>query len=264
MNPQNALTEAELNVLMEGSMLRTLQESHSARPAGTTAQYQPKIEEFKQWCEQKEFPVATRYTVTEAKLHLFLEQCVIGRKRKKRWKTGDEIVGQQTVSAYVAAIVDLYQQQKSANINSNDHPRGRSIKSLIRNLSLKTEAIRKTNYVDRGKGTLLDVISSVEDLKQIASYFTGTNSKSDLRNKAMFLLCHFCMMRGEDSRALELPDLFCIAQRTDFDQDCLTLVAVLRQGKTNHFGNRLMAGCMRNRDYEICPLGALGFYMFYR
>jgi hypothetical protein len=256
--------ESALAAEMESCMTRTFQDSQSARPAATMAQYGPKVEEFKRWCKKKKFPSSTLYAVTEAKLHFFLVEEVIGRKRKNGKNAGKDIVGHQTVLSYVSAITDLYTQQKMANVNSNSTPRGPSVKALLKTTALKKEEVRKINHEDRGKGTLLDVIASTSDLKRISAYYFKKDGRCDIRNLAMFLLCHFGLMRGQDARSLELADLFCLIQPTEYEQDCLTLVAVLCQGKTNPFGKKLMAGFIRNKMYEICPIGSLGFYFFYR
>jgi hypothetical protein len=35
-------------------------------------------------------------------------------------------------------------------------------------------------------------------------------------------------------------------------------------GKTNQFNNREYASCIRARHVEVCPVGALAIYFFYR
>lgn len=160
------MSEAALNMEMESSMNRTHEESIRLRPAATSALYDPKAAEFKEWCCQKNFPSLTKFTVTEAKLHLFLEECVIGRKRKKD-KSNEKRVGYQTVLAYVAAITDLWKQQQIAGINAFPNPRGNTIKALLKNAALRNESIKRSNHEDRGIGTMLDVVSSVDDLKNV-------------------------------------------------------------------------------------------------
>jgi hypothetical protein len=34
------------------------------------------------------------------------------------------------------------------------------------------------------------------------------------------------------------------------------------QGKTNQFGRKEIGACIRNKLYEICPVGALGIHLF--
>lgn len=97
-------------------------------------------------------------------------------------------------------------------------------------------------------------------------------SKFGLRNKCMYFMSHSGIMRGQDIRMLELSgmfstflDIFSIVQDAEeTGQNCLAVVSVIRQGKTNHFGKKQMAGFYRHKDVEICPVSALGFYFFYR
>jgi hypothetical protein len=39
---------------------------------------------------------------------------------------------------------------------------------------------------------------------------------------------------------------------------------VMNQRKTNQFGKRKYAACIRNKKMIACPVGALAFYLFYR
>lgn len=34
--------------------------------------------------------------------------------------------------------------------------------------------------------------------------------ETGMKFRAMFLLCHFCLLRGESSRKIEFPDLFAL------------------------------------------------------
>lgn len=164
----SSTSNAVLEMEMENSLQRTYQNSQFIRPAATKALYDPKVQEFKDWCILKGFPESTQFTVTEAKLHLFLDECVIGRqKRKKKNKDSNEEIGYQTVLAYVSAITDFYKQQKMSGINSNSTPRGNTVKLLLQQIESQTEAVRRRNFEDRGKNTMLDVITSNEELKMV-------------------------------------------------------------------------------------------------
>jgi hypothetical protein len=45
---------------------------------------------------------------------------------------------------------------------------------------------------------------------------------------------------------------------------CFVAVAILDQGKTNQFGRIEYGGCVRARDVEVCPVGALALHLFWR
>jgi hypothetical protein len=44
-------------------------------------------------------------------------------------------------------------------------------------------------------------------LKRVSAFFINEETGIKL---TMFLLCHFCLLRGESSRRIELPDLFAL------------------------------------------------------
>jgi hypothetical protein len=72
------------------------------------------------------------------------------------------------------------------------------------------------------------------------------------------------LLRDHSTRACQLPDLFTL----EFENEGVTpywpVIMVMDQGKTNQFGKREHAACIRNRELIACPVGALAFYLFYR
>ena len=69
---------AQLNLEMQQSRERTQATTQEVRPKSIKLAYYPKMSEFCTWCDDKGFPVATRYQVNGDKLHLFLETVVSG------------------------------------------------------------------------------------------------------------------------------------------------------------------------------------------
>ena len=85
----------------------------ASRPKNTALVYQPKQEEFKQFCARKGY--CDGETVTEEKLLLFLVEEVTNRPLKiKSRKVGSDIPQESTclswrsVRIYTTAITDLY------------------------------------------------------------------------------------------------------------------------------------------------------------
>jgi hypothetical protein len=84
-----------------------------------------------------------------------------------------------------------------------------------------------------------------------------------------FLTGHAWITRGESNRMLQLPDLVPIRFMNEtlgsaYDlYPCYTIVAILRQGKTNQFGKYEYAGMMRHRNVIECPVNALAMWFFY-
>ena len=45
---------------------------------------------------------------------------------------------------------------------------------------------------------------------------------------------------------------------------CPALLCIMDQGKTNQFGKIQSGTAMRHRNVELCAIGAIGFYLFFR
>ena len=165
----------------------TFQDALHACPHNTQISYSAKQAEFKAWMPSKSF--ADNITVTGEKIHSFLRGEVCGRKRKN---DGRKVIGYATVRQYGTACIDLYEQQKSLNMNSNLHPQDCSALNVLFN-SVKSDKNSKRweNFEDRGIGTIQDGYSSVEELSRIDNYFLCGNYSSSSHFQAMFLLTHF-------------------------------------------------------------------------
>ena len=203
-----------------------------------------------------------RYTVTGEKLHLFLDQVVVGRNRR----SGAGSIGLSSVSQYAAAIVDLYKEQQQLRINAHPHPRNAAVNALLRNVEMESRSLARRNYDDRGAGTILDGYT-IDQLEIFSSYFLSkaTNPGVHIRNRMIFLMQHFCIMRGEDIRNMELADLFGLNLPNESSvQECFALVTILRQGKTNQFNRIEYGSALRNANVNICPVGALALHLFWR
>ena len=65
-----------------------------------------------------------------------------------------------------------------------------------------------------------------------------------------FLLCHFCLLRGQSIRTLELADIFEQPLKDEGYSECVALVLLLNSGKTNQFGKFHHVGFFRNTEVE--------------
>ncbi|OWZ01332.1 hypothetical protein PHMEG_00027305 [Phytophthora megakarya] len=239
------------------------------------------------WCDTQgaAFSDLTRYTVTGPKLHLFLKECVIGRP--KRHKSGKEcsnegateveggsearifrigVVGKATISCYVAAIVDLWQQQTRAKVNGHPTPRDDAVRALIKMVEFDDESRKRKNFADRGSDTLLDGYTTNDQIQNISTYFWAMRRDhgTNLRNLLAFLLSHYALMRGESARKMELADLHSIRLENEGYSPCRAVVMIKRQGKTNQVGRTEVGACMRNKKVQICPTGFWAFTFFWR
>lgn len=80
----------------------------------------------------------------------------------------------------------------------------------------------------------------------------------------MNVLSHFGLLRGDNSRNIELPDLHHIKLENEGFSDALVLIVLLFNGKTNQEGRLEMVGCLRAENWQCCAWNALAFYFFDR
>ncbi|POM78984.1 Hypothetical protein PHPALM_3424 [Phytophthora palmivora] len=244
-----------LQVELEESANATLNRCRKARPANTSRAYAPKQEKFKTWCYRKDFHESTRYQVMATKMHLFLSEEVVDRE--VRVKNSTRKVGVATMEIYICIMTNKVEEQ------THPCPRNNLIKALLTSLKREEHEKHKREYVDRGVGTLLDGYCTTDDLIAISRYDMNLNTGGDLRNRICHFLCHLSLLRGESAHNLELPDLFSVVLEHEGYTDCRALVMTMDQGKTNQLGREFMS-CIRNRNVEFCPIGALGLYLFFK
>lgn len=81
----------------------------------------------------------------------------------------------------------------------------------------------------------------------------------------MQLIMHHGLLRQDNAKNLLLCHLFTMnLPYNTSGKDCLGLMAVTSEGKTNRTGRKDLKGMLRNRDVNVCPIGALALYFFER
>ena len=243
----------------------------AARSKNTTSAYEPKQQEFRRFCQQKQYQDGE--TVTEDKLLLFLVEEVVHRplRLRSRKAASDTPLSEtrlawRSVQSYITAITDLYRSQKALGINAHPSPREDNAREYIKSLQRRDTEQQKANYADKGRDTLLDG-NSEEDLKRIASELwahTAQSAECHLRTLVDLLLGHYMLTRGGDRRALEISDLFTFEFAGEGPTRCMPLIITTRAGKQNQHGRLETAGALRSRDPLICVLGAVAFYLLLR
>lgn len=78
------------------------------------------------------------------------------------------------------------------------------------------------------------------------------------------MLSHHGLLRGENIRNLELANMFSQVLDGEGFQNCMAMVFLIQHAKTNAFGMLQHVGFMRNKNVEICPIGAAALYLFDR
>ncbi|MGH7974681.1 MAG: hypothetical protein ACREBR_04085, partial [bacterium] len=63
---------------------------------------------------------------------------------------------------------------------------------------------------------------------------------------------------------MEFSDLSCIDLDNEGHGECKAVLAVLGQGKTNQLFKQQYGACLRNKDVQICPVGSIAMYFFWR
>lgn len=143
----------------------------------------------------------------------------------------------------------------------------------------KIKVARDRNaFVERGMHSLVD--GYIHEMQKLNDYLLNRTNKSclyliidiekQLATRLDFLTGHAWITRGESNRNLQLPDLVPLTFLNEgLDPayelyPCYTIVAVLRQGKTNQFSRIEYAGMIRHREVSQCPINALAMWMFYK
>ncbi|KAF1328728.1 Short-chain dehydrogenase, partial [Globisporangium splendens] len=248
---------------LHSAVVNVLARQATERPANTQRQYMNKQKEYREWCASKGF--CDGELVYEAKLVDFLDNFVIprGNKRAKQADGSPQALGFESIDAYVKAIVDLYQQQKSLGMNKESHPRGVALRALV-DLLKRSEVTRKREaYADRGLGTVLDGYN-VEDMKALSSFWLSQQSGVALRDRVDFLLGHALLARGESRRLIQFPDLLTLSLSDEGPQHCTPLVVIMTKGKTNQHGRVEYGAAMRCKKVLLCPMNAVAMYLFWR
>ena len=130
--------------------------------------------------------------------------------------------------------------------------------------------IDKANYAEKinHESAPYAAVENIRDLEKkfFVDGMTGTNRQifAALRNRYTFL--HTCcgILRGESVFKAELSDWFGLRHKKASDAHPV-FVAVLQiaTGKTNK-GLKLYGRVARHKEVNMCPIGALGFYLMYR
>ena len=85
-----------------------------------------------------------------------------------------------------------------------------------------------------------------------------------LRDHFTFLATMCGLLRGETLYKAELSDVFRISVKNDEDpHPFFVMMMQFSTGKVNQ-GFKLYGRMAQNFDVNVCPIGALGFYLLYR
>ena len=238
------------------------------RPSTTTKTYAVEQRRFLEWCQNdSRFTGPSTCTVDEEKLLVYIWKEVIGRTNSVRSVPGQRVtVGIATVKLAITAIKDIWRQQCADNINSNPNPRGDRVLALVKYVQECEHRRNVEENADRARGTQSDGYTSTKEMESIANTFLkgGATSDCSWRNRAMFLVQHYGVLRGQTARQFDFADLQCRKFNVNAPTDCIALVLITKRSKTNHVNRIEEIGILRAKEPEVCAVGALALYFFAR
>ena len=197
-------------------------------------------------------------------------------RNSEGFNKNDYLPSVELVEAHVKALCELYETQKTqepVTMKGEEYPRTPGLKSLLRRFRLRRGEIAKSAHSETltvGDGYELDFLREIMRVGWTHQYQTEENSSTrrrgiiGLRNRFSLCWSHFMMCRGEIMRLARLQDLhFHAFEFADLaGQFALGIVLTMFQGKTNADGKKQYGVVVRNKNVEICPVGALAFYLF--
>jgi Centromere DNA-binding protein complex CBF3 subunit, domain 2 len=131
-------------------------------------------------------------------------------------------------------------------------------------LVAKQEVVKNNiNFEDRGRNTLAATVT-LEDFRRIAKYYWNLNTVYGLRHRADDLLRYALMTRGQVTRRLMFSRIGVRELDSGVQENTFALFAQFNESKTNQYGHQEQAGCMRHKEVDLCPIGALALYLFAR
>ena len=134
------------------------------------------------------------------------------------------------------AIMDVWKLQYEMGTNPRFPFRPTSVKELLRQKKLSTVEMEDKAFVDRGIGTMVDIVDSV-DLQNVSYNFFLENSENGLKHRADNLMSLALCSRGDNMRALKLSTIGLIEFPNEGVRGCKLFRCVWRKSKKNQFGN---------------------------
>ena len=206
------------------------------------------------------------------------------KKAKVVYEEYLDIPSIKTVEAYICAVVDLYTKQQTSEsdgMRGEAHPRaGPAVAALINQFKYRIATdprieFKKYATIDAAAG---DEVKKMRRLMRsgwayrYGEQYSKKHKITGMKNRLMASWGHHMMMRGENLRFAQLPhiNLHTFSNSTapststqDSDHPGTTaIVLIMTQGKTLKTGGVTYGVAIRNTDVELCPLGALAFYLF--
>ena len=182
-------------------------------------------------------------------------------------------IGESTFIQYKAAVKHIYDEQHACNINnlSWDQIWTSRCDTCLSVVKGRRTRIKKKNYFEKvDHDTPFETAENIQKMEKgfwdSGNDGTVQQNFASLRNRFCFLMTVHAILRGESMYKAELSDLYCIKWRGSdghYQDDFSVLMMQIATGKTNK-ELKLYGRAGRHKDVQLCCVGALAFYLFYR
>jgi hypothetical protein len=239
--------EARNNADLSHSLTRAQAQVQLNRARATQEQYHEKEKLWQEWCLKRGF--RDNDIVTPAKLILWLETDVIPTGNRSKGKKNGAILSVSGLEAYIKPVVALYevpalctipsddQTQMERGYNTHGSPRTPALKGLIKYCKNERKRLIDEAGLDRGK----DIASTYKTPKEFRNTVDAQMRLGTLvsfRTRMDLLMSQYMMLRGEDRRHCEFPDLFFV-DAVNEAANGNTCILVLRLGQGKVYSSRL-------------------------
>jgi hypothetical protein len=181
-------------------------------------------------------------------------------------------LGFSMVNQYKAAVRKLYDEQRIMCANSLlweqvCTPRVHELMTMVGNRKMR---IRRNNFSEKldqefTPFTTLTQFPEIEGWLWNHGKDSARSAFSALRNRFGFLQSFAGALRHEALFHAELSDLMGLIVPKKVEDDLFIFIMQMDQGKTiKEGGSRQLGRALRHKDVSVCPVGALGFYLFQR
>ncbi|KAF1986576.1 hypothetical protein K402DRAFT_82890 [Aulographum hederae CBS 113979] len=209
-----------------------LENALTSKSQATKNTYGPKQKEYQAWCALRQFKDGS--LVTEKKFITFLQTQVAGRSlrrlTKKHKATGSlttPVLKMKTVGLYAAAIVSLWAAQHARGETTGTHPKTMVFCGLMQTLHQKAHAKKIRDFEDRGINTLLDGYNEQQMMALAALFWeNGLTTKVgiSMRTYADFLLRHYGLLRGSETRQAFLSEMMAMKLEREGSTECWAMI----------------------------------------
>ena len=178
------------------------------------------------------------------------------------------------INSTKAALREMWAQQVDDGINnlSESNVFGRLVSLVLKHVKSRKSSMSRKNFKEKMDNHTapmeavqhIDAIEGAFFKNAIETTTGGRAVHANLRDRFTFLATTKGLLRGETLYKCELSDIFRVLVKKESDPHPLfILIMQFETGKVNR-GFKLYGRMAQNFDVNLCPVGALGFYLMYR